>query len=441
MQQKKVNVIGGGLAGCEAAYQLSKYGIPVRLYEMKPQKMTPAHSRLELAELVCSNSLRSDRLSNAVGLLKQEMRKFDSLIMRAADETRVPAGGALAVNREDFSAYVTKELERNGLIEIVREEVVDLTAFDADEIVIVAAGPLASAGLMNSVRTLTGDECLHFFDAAAPIVSARSIDMDKAFIASRYDRGNDYVNCPMTREEYDVFYHALVGAECAPLKGFENQEVFEGCMPVETMAGRGYETLLFGPLKPKGLRDPKSDKRPYAVVQLRMEDAEGSMYNMVGFQTHLKFKEQQRVFGLIPALAKAEFLRYGVMHRNTFLKSPDLLDKYYRLRNKPNIRFAGQITGVEGYVESASSGLLCGQYVACECLGMPLPDFNDQTAIGALALHISGSTSGNFQPMNINYGIMRPLDHKVRGKEERNLEISMRALTKVSEIIAQYHLK
>ena len=432
-------MIGGGLAGCEAAYQLKKYGIPVRLFEMKPQKMTPAHSCLELAELVCSNSLRSDRLANAVGLLKQEMRELGSLIMKAADATRVPAGGALAVNREDFSAFITEEIERT--IELVREEVTDFSAFDPKEPVIVAAGPLASASLMDAVRGLTGDSCLHFFDAAAPIVSAQSIDQEKIFIASRYDRGSDYVNCPLTREEYDTFYHALVSAERAPLKGFENAAVFEGCMPVETMAARGYDTLLFGPLKPVGLTDPKTEKRPHAVVQLRMEDAEGTMFNMVGFQTNLKFKEQQRVFGLIPALKNAEFLRYGVMHRNTFLKSPGLLDRYYRLKDYPTIRFAGQITGVEGYVESAASGLLCGVFTAFEVMGKPLPVFDNSTAAGALALHVSGSVSKDFQPMNISYGIMRPLERQVHAKEERNMKIAMRSLTEISNIKSKYGLK
>lgn len=434
MQKKKVNIIGAGLAGCEAAYQLARRGIDVTLYEMKPGKKSPAHSSDSFAELVCSNSLRSDRICNAVGLLKEEMRMLDSLVMRAADQTRVAAGGALAVNRVDFSDYITREIKENAWIEVVSEEVETLGRF-ADEIVIIASGPLTSEALSAGLKQVTGEESLHFFDAAAPIVSAESIDMEQAFFASRYERGNDYVNCPMTRGEYDAFFEALITAECAELKDFEGSDVFEGCMPVETMAMRGHDTLLFGPLKPKGLVDPKTGKEPYAVVQLRREDEAGSMYNLVGFQTHLKFPEQRRVFGMIPALKQAEFLRYGVMHRNTFLNSPKLLDRYYRLRKNPQIRFAGQVTGVEGYIESASSGLMNGIFTACELLGKPMPEFGDDTAVGALCMHVSGAQTSNFQPMNVNFGIMRPLGQRVKNKEERNTRIAERALEAVKEQI------
>ncbi len=439
MSRKKINVIGGGLAGSEAAWQISRYGVPVRLFEMKPQKMSPAHTLPGLAELVCSNSLRSDRLSNAVGLLKEEMRRMDSIVMRAADATRVPAGGALAVDRNAFSGYMTEAIEKNEGIELVREEVEDLSAFcDRDEVVIIAAGPLCAQPLAKSIERLTGQAYLHFFDAAAPIVGAESVDMNCAFFASRYERGNDYVNCPMTREEYDRFYRELVAAEEAPVREFEQGAVFEGCMPVETMAKRGYETLLFGPLKPKGLVDPRTGREPFAVVQLRKEDAAGSMYNLVGFQTHLKFPEQKRVFGLIPALKHAEFLRYGVMHRNTFLSAPLLLDACFRLKARPDIRFAGQITGVEGYVESAGSGLLCGMFAAREALSLPLPVFPDETALGALCLHVSSSVSKDYQPMNINFGMIRPLGQRIRGKEEKNTQISMRALARIEALKDQY---
>lgn len=439
MQKKKVNIIGAGLAGCECAFQLARRGIPVRLYEMKPKKMTPAHTSELFAELVCSNSLRSDRICNAAGLLKGEMRLLGSLIMQAADKTRVAAGGALAVDRNAFSALITNEIRNQELIEIYSEEVENLSAFE-DEIVIVASGPLTSDALSHSIMQETGETYLYFYDAAAPIVSAESIDMTEAFFASRYDRGSDYINCPMTREEYEVFYHALISAECAQLRGFENEKVFEGCMPVETMAARGHDTLLFGPLKPKGLIDPKTGKEPFAVVQLRRENEEGNMYNLVGFQTHLKFPEQRKVFGLIPALRNAEFLRYGVMHRNTFLNAPHLLDRYYRLRKNTKIRFAGQITGVEGYVESTSSGLLVGIFTACEYFGKPLPEFKDDTASGALCAHVSGAYAGNFQPMNINFGIMQPLGRKIKDKEEKNTQIANRALEKIKATILTYGL-
>ncbi len=432
MQKKKVNIIGAGLAGCEAAYQLAKRGIGVTIYEMKPGKKSPAHSSDLFAELVCSNSLRSDRICNAVGLLKEEMRLMDSLIMRAADATKVAAGGALAVNREEFSGFVTHALTQHPLIEVVHGEVPSLERF-ADEIVIVASGPLTSDALSDDLKEITGEDRLHFFDAAAPIVSADSIDMERAFFASRYERGNDYINCPMRREEYDAFYAALINAECAQLKGFEKAGVFEGCMPVETMASRGHDTLLFGPLKPKGLVDPATGREPYAVVQLRREDEAGTMYNLVGFQTHLKFAEQRRVFGMIPALKNAEFLRYGVMHRNTFLNSPKLLDRFYRFKKNPLIRFAGQITGVEGYIESASSGMMNGIFTAYELLEMPLPVLGDDTASGALCLYVSGAQTANFQPMNINFGIMQPLGQRIKNKEEKNTRIAERALERIKE--------
>lgn len=439
MQKQKVNVIGAGLAGCECAYQLAKRGVPVRLYEMKPEKKSPAHTSDLFAELVCSNSLRSDRICNAAGLLKEEMRILGSLVMQAADATSVAAGGALAVDRERFSAYITKAIREHELIEIHAEEATDFSGF-GDEMVIVASGPLTPQALSEEIKALTGEERLHFFDAAAPIVSSSSIDMDSAFLASRYGRGSDYVNCPMTREEYEEFYQALVTAECAELREFEYDGVFEGCMPVETMALRGHDTLLFGPLKPKGLTDPKTGREPFAVVQLRRENDEGSMYNIVGFQTHLKFPEQKRVFGLIPALKNAEYLRFGVMHRNTFLNSPKLLDRYYRLKKNPAIRFAGQITGVEGYVESISSGLLGGIFAACEYQGKPLPDFDDETASGALCIYVSGAVTDNFQPMNINFGIIRPLGQKIRNKEEKNTRIAKRALEKLKTTIDNYGL-
>ncbi|MBC5647128.1 methylenetetrahydrofolate--tRNA-(uracil(54)-C(5))-methyltransferase (FADH(2)-oxidizing) TrmFO [Christensenella tenuis] len=439
MQKKKVNVIGAGLAGCECAYQLAKRGVPVRLYEMKPGKKSPAHVSDLFAELVCSNSLRSDRICNAAGLLKEEMRLLESLIMQAADATSVAAGGALAVDREKFSAYITQAIREHGLIELLSEEVTDFSKFK-EEMVIVASGPLTSQALSEAIKELTGQERLHFFDAAAPIVSASSIDMDSAFFASRYGRGSDYINCPMTREEYEEFYQALVTADCAELREFEHDGVFEGCMPVETMASRGHDTLLFGPLKPKGLTDPKTGREPFAVVQLRRENDVGSMYNIVGFQTHLKFPEQRRVFGLIPALKDAEYLRFGIMHRNTFLNSPRLLDRYYRLEKNPLIRFVGQITGVEGYVESTSSGLLGGIFAACEYLGKPLPDFDDETASGALCRYISGAVTGNFQPMNINFGIMRPLGQRIRNKEEKKTRIAERALEKLKTTIHHFGL-
>jgi len=435
MKRSPVNIIGAGLAGCEAAWQLAARGVPVRLHEWKPEGMSPAHKSKGFAELVCSNSLRSGQLHNAVGLLKQEMRELGSLIMRAADETRVPAGGALAVDRDAFSRYITEQITGNVQIEVIHGEVADLSRF-AGEKLIIASGPLTSDSLAHAIRELTGQEYLSFFDAAAPIVAAESVDMGRAFAASRYGRGDDdYVNCPMTKEEYDDFYSALTAAQCAEIKEFDRAgDVFEGCMPIETMAARGYDTMRYGPLKPKGLKDPRTGREPYAVVQLRKENRAGTMYNLVGFQTHLKFPEQRRVFSLIPALREAEFLRFGVMHRNTFLDAPRLLDQYYRLKAQPDIRFAGQITGVEGYVESASSGLMCGLFTACEERGVPLPEVNDLTASGALCGHVSNAAGGNYQPMNVNFGIIRPLGEKIRKKEEKNLRIAKRALDEIARL-------
>ena len=426
MAEKKVTVIGAGLAGSEAAWQLAKRGIAVKLLEMKPDKMTPAHVSPDFGELVCSNSFRSDDLTNAVGLLKEELRRLDSVIMRAADAHRVPAGGALAVDRAAYAAAVTELLRGQENIEIIPGEVTEIP----DGEVVIASGPLTSDALAARIAALCPDSALHFYDAAAPIVTFESIDMDHAYFASRYDKGTpDYVNCPMTQEEYTAFWRELIAAEEAPVHGFDDGGVFEGCMPVEVMARRGEETLRFGPMKPVGLPDPRTGEEPYSVVQLRKDNADGTLYNIVGFQTHLRFPEQRRVFSMIPALREAEFVRYGVMHRNTFLNSPALLDRYYRLRSEPRISFAGQMTGVEGYVESCASGALVGIETARRLLGESPVDFPAETAIGALGLYISGgSVSGNFQPMNINFGIIAPLGVRVRGKRNKNEAISRRAL-------------
>ena len=421
----KVTVLGAGLAGSEAAWQLARRGIPVRLVEMKPGKMTPAHKSEYFAELVCSNSLRSDELSNAVGLLKAEMRRMGSLIMEAADRNRVAAGGALAVDREGFSRCVTEKLEAQENIEIVRKEATEIPEGE----VIVATGPLSSDAIADKIAALCPDSDLHFYDAVAPIVTLESVDMESAFFASRYDKGTaDYVNCPMDRDEYLSFVRELVSAKEAEVHGFDDAGVFEGCMPVEVMARRGVDTLRYGPLKPVGLKDPRTGRENYAVVQLRRDNADGTLYNMVGFQTHLTWGEQRRVFSMIPALKNAEFVRYGVMHRNTYLNSPKLLDRYYRLRTQPRISFAGQMTGVEGYVESAASGMLVGIETAARVLGLPPADFPQETAIGALGLYISGGSVGEFQPMNINFGIVSPLGYRVKGKRNKNAEISKRSL-------------
>ena len=428
----EVKVIGAGLAGCEAAWQLANRGIDVTLYEMKPKKMTPAHHSADFAELVCSNSLRGDRLENAVGLLKEELRRLDSLILGCAEATRVEAGGCLAVDRGGFSKMVTEKIRSHPRITVVEEEV---TAIPEGP-VIVATGPLTSDALSKAIGEYFGETgYLHFFDAAAPLVTAESIDMDLAWWQSRYDRGTpDYVNCAMNREEYEAFWQELTTAQEAEVHGFEDKNVFEGCMPVEVMARRGIDTLRYGPLKPVGLKDPRTGKEPYAVVQLRQDNAAGSVFNLVGFQTHLKFGEQKRVFSMIPALKNAEFVRYGVMHQNTFLQSPKLLDRYYADRRNPLVAFAGQMTGVEGYVESTASGYLAAVAMAAKIQGRPLPDFPKTTAIGALGLYISDESVENFQPMNINFSIIAPLEQRIRKKAEKNLAISQRALAVVDAL-------
>ena len=422
----EASVIGAGLAGSECAWQLAQRGIQVKLYEMKPEKRTPAHHTDAFAELCCSNSLRGAGLENAVGLLKEELRQLGSLILSCADATRVEAGGALAVDRHGFADLVTERIRSHPNITVIPGEV---TAIPEGEVV-VASGPLTSDALAETLETLLGEGCgLHFYDAAAPLVSAASVDMESAWFGSRYDKGTaDYVNCPMTEEEYAAFWEALTTAQEAEVHGFEDSQVFEGCMPVEVMARRGRDTLRYGPLKPRGLKDPRTGKEPYAVVQLRRDNAQGSIYNLVGFQTHLRFPEQKRVFSMIPALHDAEYLRYGVMHRNTFLDSPRYLNRYYQLKSEPRIVFAGQMTGVEGYVESAASGFLAGIELARRLRGMAPVDFPQETAIGALGLYVSNESIGNFQPMNVNFGIIPPLDHRVKGKRNKNAELSARSL-------------
>ncbi len=424
-------VVGAGLAGAEAAWMLVRRGIPVTLYEMKPVRFSPAHKSPLFAELVCSNSLRSDRLENAVGLLKEELRRLGSLVMAAADQARVPAGGALAVDRERFSGYITDRLEAHPLIDIRREEVTEIPDADA---VVIATGPLTSDALADAIERLPGVSRLSFYDAAAPIVTADSLDMTCVFRASRYGRGDDYLNCPMTREEYDAFIDALLEAETAPVEGFEETAVFEGCMPIESMARRGRMVPAFGPMKPVGLVDPRTGRMPYACLQLRQDDAASTLYNLVGFQTRLKFPEQRRVFGLIPGLRDAEFARYGVMHRNTFLNSPGYLSDTYECLNRPGLFFAGQMTGVEGYVESASSGLVAGLNAACRLTGEARAVFPDVTAIGALARYIS-TPNRHFQPMNITFGLMPELGKRVRDKRQRYQMVSERALEALSEFM------
>ena len=429
---EKVTVIGAGLAGSECAWQLAKRGVPVKLVEMKPGKMTPAHVSPYFGELVCSNSLRSDELTNAVGLLKEELRHLGSLIMESADKNRVPAGGALAVDRVGFAEYITDKIRSHPGIEITEAEA---DAIPEGETVI-ASGPLTSDALAEAIERLCPEFDLHFYDAVAPIVTLESVDMDSAFLASRYDKGTpDYVNCPMTREEYEAFVEQLVSARQAEVHGFDDSGVFEGCMPVEVMARRGPDTLRYGPLKPVGLVDPRTGAEPYAVVQLRKDNAQGTIYNLVGFQTHLTWGEQRRVFSMIPALKEAEFVRYGVMHRNTYLNSPGLLDRYYRLRTLPRVSFAGQMTGVEGYVESCASGMLVGIETAARMLGLPPADFPQTTTIGALGAYVSDGSVGEFQPMNINFGIIAPLDHRVRGKRNKNAEISARSLAVIDGML------
>ena len=427
----EVSVIGAGLAGSECAWQLAQRGIQVTLYEMKPEKRTPAHHTDAFAELCCSNSLRGAGLENAVGLLKEELRQLGSLILSCADATRVEAGGALAVDRHGFADLVTERIRSHPNITVIPREV---TAIPEGEVV-VASGPLTSDALAETLEKLLGEGCgLHFYDAAAPLVSAASVDMESAWFGSRYDKGTaDYVNCPMTEEEYAAFWEALTTAQEAEVHGFEDSQVFEGCMPVEVMARRGRDTLRYGPLKPRGLKDPRTGREPYAVVQLRRDNAQGSIYNLVGFQTHLRFPEQKRVFSMIPALHDAEYLRYGVMHRNTFLDSPRYLNRYYQLKSEPRIAFAGQMTGVEGYVESAASGFLAGIELARRLRGMEPIDFPQETTIGALGLYVSNGSIGNFQPMNVNFGIIPPLDHRVKGKRNKNAELSARSLAIIEE--------
>ena len=428
MTQQCVQVIGAGLSGCEAAYQLAERGIPVDLYEMKPQMMSPAHHSGDFCELVCSNSLRSDRIENAVGLLKAELRELGSLVLRVADETRVPAGGALAVDREGFSARVSEIIRAHPLITIHSEEVTRVP----DAPCIIATGPLTSDMLAEDISRLTG-EALHFYDAAAPIVTFDSLDMTKVYRASRYGRGDDYLNCPMTREEYEVFYRALISAETAELHAFETPRVFEGCMPVEVMAKRGEQTLCFGPLKPVGLE--VDGKEPYAVVQLRQDDKDGRLFNIVGFQTNLKFAEQRRVFGLIPGLEHTEYARYGVMHRNTFLNSPRLLDHNYRMRTVPGLYFAGQMTGVEGYVESASSGFVAAVSFARQLHGAEPIDFTARTAIGSLGHYVAEYVGDDFQPMNVTFGIMESIPERIRKKALRYAKVAERALETIHSLL------
>ncbi len=431
---KSATVIGAGLAGCEAAWQLAGRGISVTLVEMKPEKYTPAHHAPQMAELCCSNSLRSDRLTNAVGLLKEEMRLLNSLIMKAADATRVPAGGALAVDREGFSRYITDAVNSHPLITVVNREAAEIP----DGPAVIATGPLTSDAMAGAISTLPGMTALHFYDAAAPIVTLESIDMEKVFRQSRYDRGDDYLNCPMDQMQYDAFVQALLTADTAPVHGFEEKRVFEGCMPVESMARRGHMVLAFGPLKPVGLRDPRTGREPYAVVQLRQDNAEGTLYNLVGFQTRLKFGEQKRVFGMIPGLENAVFERYGVMHRNTFLKSPGLLDETYQVIGRPGLYFAGQMTGVEGYVESAGSGLVAGISLAERLCGREAPVFPRTTALGAMAHYISTPVR-DFQPMNCCFGLIaslpvEPGKKPIRNKVLRYEAVAARSLAVIRDL-------
>lgn len=430
MSRAKAIIVGAGLAGCEAAYQLAKRGIEVELYEMRPKKLTPAHKTGGFAELVCSNSLRSDRLENAAGLLKAELRALDSLIMRCADRCAVPAGGALAVDRESFSQCVRDTLLSFSNVHFINEEVTKIPG----EAAIIAAGPLCSDSLAAEISALTGEEYCHFFDAAAPILTKDSVNMEIAFSAGRYGRGDDYINCPMEKEEYDRFVFELVHAETAPVHGFEGQ-VFEGCMPVEVMAARGPQTLAYGPCKPVGIIDPRTGKAPYAVVQLRQDDAADTLYNMVGFQTHLKFGEQKRVFSMIPGLESCEIIRYGVMHRNTYICSPKLLNACFSLKKRPEIFFAGQITGVEGYIESTASGFIAGVSLAAQLAGKEIPDFTNETAIGALGYYVSSGSGRNFQPMNINFGIIAPPECKIKGGKQARYEfVAQRALNRITLI-------
>ncbi len=433
MDQRPITIIGAGLAGSEAAWQLAQQGLHVDLYEMRPVTSSPAHSTEKFAELVCSNSLRAGNIENAVGLLKEEMRRLHSLIMECADVTAVPAGGALAVDRKLFSAMVTDKVSNHPLIQVHREEV---TEIPQEGIVIFASGPLTSQALSDKIKTLTGTKDFYFYDAAAPIVSAESLNYDKVFAASRYDKGDaDYLNCPMNEEEYKAFWRALTTAEAVQPKDFEKEIYFEGCMPVEIMASRGEDTLRYGPLKPVGLVDKRTNEESYAVVQLRKENKEASMYNLVGFQTHLKWGEQKRVFGMIPGLENADFIRYGVMHRNTYINSPELLNTAFQLKKEPRLFFAGQMTGVEGYLESAASGLMVGLQVARYVNDKAFIDFPKTTAHGALSHYVSEYEGSNFQPMNVNFGIMEPWPTKVRKKKEKNGLIANRALEDLAKLM------
>ncbi|MGX9072434.1 FADH(2)-oxidizing methylenetetrahydrofolate--tRNA-(uracil(54)-C(5))-methyltransferase TrmFO [Listeria monocytogenes] len=429
--EKSVNVIGAGLAGSEAVWQLVNRGVKVDLYEMRPVKQTPAHHTDKFAELVCTNSLRANGLTNAVGVIKEEMRMLDSIIIEAADKASVPAGGALAVDRHEFSGYITDKVKNHPLVTVHTEEVTTIPEGPT----IIATGPLTSPALADEIKQLTGEEYLYFYDAAAPIIEKDSIDMDKVYLKSRYDKGEAaYLNCPMSEEEFNAFYEALVTAETAALKEFEKEVFFEGCMPIEVMAKRGIKTMLFGPLKPVGLEDPKTGKRPYAVLQLRQDDAAGTLYNMVGFQTHLKWGEQKRVFGMIPGLENAEIVRYGVMHRNTFINSPTVLEPTYQLKTRNDLFFAGQMTGVEGYVESAASGLAAGINAANFVQEKELVVFPTETAIGSLANYITSASKKSFQPMNVNFGLFPELETKIRAKQERNEKLAERALNAIKKV-------
>ncbi|WP_440602734.1 FADH(2)-oxidizing methylenetetrahydrofolate--tRNA-(uracil(54)-C(5))-methyltransferase TrmFO [Bacillus sp. GB_SG_008] len=432
MTTQVVNVIGAGLAGSEAAYQIAKRGVQVRLYEMRPVKQTPAHHTDKFAELVCSNSLRANTLTNAVGVIKEEMRRMDSVIIRAADECSVPAGGALAVDRHEFAAKVTEYVKNHPNVTVMNEEITEIPEGPT----VIATGPLTSPALSAQLKELTGEDYFYFYDAAAPIVEKESIDMEKVYLKSRYDKGEAaYLNCPMTEEEFNRFYDALIAAETVPLKEFEKEVFFEGCMPVEVMANRGRQTLLFGPMKPVGLEDPKTGKTPYAVVQLRQDDAAGTLYNIVGFQTHLKWGPQKEVLQLIPGLENAEIVRYGVMHRNTFINSPKLLRPTYQYKNRNDLFFAGQMTGVEGYVESAASGLLAGINAARFVKGEEPVVLPPVTAMGSMANYITTTNVKNFQPMNANFGLFAPLEKKIKKKQERNEAYANRALETIQNFV------
>ncbi|HYK74592.1 MAG TPA: FADH(2)-oxidizing methylenetetrahydrofolate--tRNA-(uracil(54)-C(5))-methyltransferase TrmFO [Pseudoneobacillus sp.] len=432
MNETSVNVIGAGLAGSEAAWQIAKRGIKVNLYEMRPVKQTPAHHTDKFAELVCSNSLRSNTLTNAVGVLKEEMRNLDSVIIRAADECAVPAGGALAVDRHEFAARVTELVKNHPNVTVINEEVTEIPEGPT----IISTGPLTSEALSSSLRNITGEDYLYFYDAAAPILEKESINMDKVYLKSRYDKGEAaYLNCPMTEEEFDRFYEALISAETVPLKEFEKEIFFEGCMPIEVMASRGKKTMLFGPMKPVGLEDPRTGKRPYAVVQLRQDDAAGTLYNIVGFQTHLKWGPQKEVLQLIPGLENVEIVRYGVMHRNTFINSPKVLNATYQFKSRPDLFFAGQMTGVEGYVESAASGLIAGINAARLVSGKETVEFPAETAIGSMARYITTANSKNFQPMNANFGLFPELPERIKGKKERYEQHANRALETIQNFV------